>query len=691
MKKIFYLLILMCICTTAVIACSDGNDDPADGDIENSETDGDSADVDDTDGDGTEEDASDGDMDAVDGDMEEEGGYPPLKCKTPEPLGDGPYFTDVTDQYGIGRDGLAVDGNRMAVVDFNNDGFADMLVHNTGSNVRDDLEADPPKRLKRMLLNVKNPNLPVGRVFEDVTDTYGYTQTRDGQLGRAAHLAVFGDVNNDGRLDIFSGTYIDANNKPTDAGDRSEILTGKLAGGFALAPQSDTTPSKTEFPSTTGASFLDYDLDGNLDLWVGFFYKQYGYLEGLQNRLYKGNGDGTFTDVTDELGLTTFADTFDEGTNHKPSYGVTVCDVNDDGLPDLISSTYGRQFNELWLNNGNGFEDISQSSGFASDENLDYSDNEFYRCYCTVNECDPDPGNPSVQCPSPAGSYWGSTDENEWRLGGNTFVSVCGDWTGDGLPEVFNGEIQHWHIGQSSDPSSLLVNETDENGVLFNRPGRDATGLNQMHLVASWNEGNMSAARFDFDLDGYPDLLMGNSDYPGTFAMLYRQTEDGVFEDVTKAGGANHQRAHGVVAADFDRDGDLDVVIGSSTARESPWETNETHIYRNEVGNKSNAARITLIGKGEGFANRSAIGARVKITTGDRTQTEWIDGGYGHFGLQSELALTVGLGEACSIDTLEIRWPNKDLSVQTFENVPANYHLIIEEGGEIQFEDMLAY
>jgi hypothetical protein len=149
--------------------------------------------------------------------------------------------------------------------------------------------------------------------------------------------------------------------------------------------------------------------------------------------------------------------------------------------------------------------------------------------------------------------------------------------------------------------------------------------------------------------------------------------------------GARHLRANGLVVADFDRDGDLDMVIGSSTARESPWKTSEVHIYRNDVGQNSNSVRITLIGKGAGHANRSAIGARVKVTTGERTQTEWVQSAFGHFSQQSELPLTIGLGDACVIDTLEIRWPNSELTVQSFENVPAGYHVVIVEGEEPQF------
>lgn len=679
MRKNLYILLIGMLLAVSGLACGGEDNNRCENGRCGDETDGDV----DGDADGDQEDVvSDGDETIdPDGDEEPEDSFNPI-CKTPEPLGEDSYFTDVTDEMGIGVDGLALVGNRIESVDLDNDGYPDLIVHVVSSNARDDFEADPPRILKRILLNRQDPNNRFKRVFIDVTDESGYSQIRGGGLGRAAHFAVFGDIDNDGALDCFSATYVDANNRDTDPGDRSEILLGDGEGKFSLAKSSDTTPSSGNAWSTTAASLLDYDRDGNLDLWVGFWYKRYGYLEALQNRLYKGNGKGRFKDVTEDLGLTTTTEGYEKGTNHKPTYGATICDVNDDGNPDLLASSYGRQFNELWLNEGDSFTDLSLSSGFASDDVVDFSDNEFYKCYCTVRECDPDPGTPRTQCPTPADSYWGASDEEAFRLGGNTFTTLCGDWTGDGLPDIFNAEIQHWHIGQSSDPSQLLVNESDGEAVSFTRPGREATGLTRRHVGVDWNEGDISAVRFDFDNDGFPDLYIGNSDYPYTYGTLFRQTANGQFVEVSDESGTKHSRANGLTFADFDRDGDLDLVVASSLARESPWDTAEVHIYRNDVGHRSNAVRITLIGKGEGYANVSGIGARVKVKTGERTQTEWVQGGFGHFGIQNELPLTIGLGDACEMEELEIRWPNSELTVQTFENLPANVHYVIMEGRE---------
>src|SRR5207253_203737 len=147
---------------------------------------------------------------------------------------------------------------------------------------------------------------------------------------RAAHLAVAGDVDNDGDLDLFSGTYVDPTKpRSTDPGDRSEILLNDGRGHFTLAPISDPHPAVAERLATTSAAFSDVDRDGFLDLFVGFWYEAYGKSDlGVQAQLYRGAGDGTFQTATDTVGLSTDDNGFDRGTNHRPAYGVTACDVD---------------------------------------------------------------------------------------------------------------------------------------------------------------------------------------------------------------------------------------------------------------------------------------------------------------------------------------------------------------------------
>ncbi|MFH1131344.1 MAG: CRTAC1 family protein, partial [Pseudomonadota bacterium] len=556
----------------------------------------------------------------------------------------------------------------------NGDGYPDLLVHKGGANNRDDLDATPPTIYKNLLLNVPSG---AGRAFKDITQESGFTAIRGGGKGRASHFGIFADVNNDGYLDAFSGTYVDAS--PTaqrDPGDRNEILLGDGKGGFTLAPKSGIFHK--EMYTTTSASFLDYNKDGNVDIFVGYFYEIYGFRPANQDRLYKGNGDGTFVDVTDEMGLTTERDSgFEQGTNSRPTYGVTACDVDGDGDADLMVSAYARQWNMLWRNDGTKFVDVSKESGFAGDDIVDYTDSEFYKCYCKESkECSAEP--PTINCDRY--DWIPGVDDQPWRNNGNTFTTVCGDFDNDGDMDLFNGEIRHWHIGSSSDPSQMLVN-IGEKPLRFERPGNAVLGLERIHVTTNWNEGDISAAMFDFDGDGLQEVIVMDSDYPDTHTLLFHQKPDHTFEEISQKAGIAHDRGQEVSVADLDGDGDLDVIMGTSTMRNEGGgpKIAQVHVYENQVGNLSNWIKVRLIGSGKDGANRAAIGAWVFAHTGGTRQLREASGGYGVLGVQNDLVVHFGLGKACNVDKLEVLWPDKTGSKSVFADVRANYTVEIDQ------------
>lgn len=600
-------------------------------------------------------------------------------CSTATP---GALFVDTTDTWALEQ----VRGNRLTVADLDDDGYPDLVVHAVSSNVRQLQQPDGGARLVWQLMNRKGPDGL--RRFVDETGN-GLFQTREGSEThwRAAHLAVFGDVDNDGDLDAFSGTYDDPSK--SDIGDRSELMLNDGKGHFSLAAPTPVRGGATERLPTTSATFTDADRDGKLDLFVGYFYEYYGRTyQGLQAQLLLGQGNGGFTKGTDSAGLTTTRGGFETFTNHRPAYGITSCDLDDDGAPELLVSAYGRQKNLLYRNDGRGrFVDQSEASGFAGDSNVDFTDNENFKCWCTVNQSDPrcaTVGRPGINCGSDPGSSWNDgVDDQPWRNNGNTFTTWCGDLTGDGKQDLYSAEIRHFWAGKASDGSELLKNESMGSGVRFTRPGNQTTGMGLPRVGPSWNEGGLMAAGGDLDNDGLQDLIVAASDYPDQFGVILQQQADGRFVDKADPFNLKHACMSGLAIADFDRDGDLDVIAGASTARDCAglWKKgNEVKLYENQ-GPAGKSLLLRLRGNGT-TTNRAAIGAKVTVKAGGKTIVREVGGGYGHFGMQNDLVVHVGVGACDGVDELTIRWPDAMGTTQKFERVPADGRLLEARQGE---------
>ncbi|HPC92837.1 MAG TPA: CRTAC1 family protein [Myxococcota bacterium] len=580
---------------------------------------------------------------------------------------------------------LGVTGIRVSSVDFDNDGLPDLIVR--GHTVARDSWDEGP-RYTWLLKNLGNFQ------FEDVTKSSNFLAVRDGEGGRVAHAVVFGDVNNDGFLDAYTGVSLSGSLDGPDTGDRPEIMLGGQDGSFSLIDEQPLPkPSEDWRPPVMGASFVDFDGDGFLDLWIG-----YGAGVGgpEQDRLYKGDGTGKFVDVTLESGLETqpafFISARVNGKAHRNDYGSTACDLNNDGIPELLSSAYGRYFNGLWQGQRNDDETItyvdrSFDSGFASDDKVDWKTNLNAQCYCKLvpeaELCEdvPEPP-PYFACSNPNALRWNhDTDTSAYRLGGNTFTTLCADINNDGHVDLINFEIVHWDVGDTSDPTQILLNDgLDE--PKFIRPGNEATGLVRDPGRIDWNFGDMTGAVLDFDNDGRKDILICSSDYPGTRAYLFRQMEDSTFAEVPVEFGIDHIRAHGVAVADFDGDGGLDVALGHGRSRCDPnegcYDTAEVHIFRNLVGQHGNWLKVKLEG-GPG-TNRAAIGARVEVTAGGITQVQDVGGGYGHLAIQHDLVLHFGLGDSCDVEKIVVFWPDEKRSKAEFTNIRGNYLINIKQG-----------
>jgi len=579
-------------------------------------------------------------------------------------------FRDASADWGIPE--LAPAGVWLSAVDFDGDGWTDLAVRS--GSTRDDFAAGTRKAW--LLRNTGEGT------FEDVTQTSGVRALRgedDPNVGRPGAVWVFGDVNNDGHIDAYTGLADADSPDPTET---SEILLGDGAGGFTLAEApSDFQSDATDQPY--GAAFADVDRDGNLDLWVTNYYGAGNY---RQDRLYRGDGTGGFTDVTAESGLVTeewyYVDDLNAALGHSVAWAGAACDLNNDGWPELLASSYGRAPNHLWRNTGGVFDNGSVASGYAFDHREDWTDNESARCWCALHPTDvychavPEPA--LIACSSDADAFRWNHDYDwyPFRLGGNSGATTCADVDNDGWMDLLTSEIVHWDVGSSSDPSELLFN-TGVDEVVFERPGNEVTGLTRDYDGVDWNDGDITGNLFDFDNDGWLDVYVGSSDYPGTRGLLWHQASPRSFEAVDVNEGIDHVRSHGSVAADFDRDGDLDVVVGHSASRchGECYDTFDIRLFENLAGNGEDFVQLTLQG-GEG-SNRAAIGARVDVLAGGVTQSREVDGGHGQFGSQNEQALHFGLGASC-VAEVTVRWPDAAGTIETFTVERGSRYLVIQ-------------
>jgi len=603
---------------------------------------------------------------------------PPRVCKPPAPEPSSPWFSDVTAEIGLSATAeLEPVGNCIVGADLDGDSFVDLLAARGES----DRGLVGDKRARFLLLNRPAGEDVARRRFQDVPDLGGLLQTREGTFDRGMSMFVLGDMDNDGDVDVMSC--------PSDFTVKDEFVDPCVAflndghAVFTLAPPSDL--DATGFPAQS-AVLLDYDRDGILDFFVGSMgnwpYSGPGHSWHFGHRLFKGQGDGRFLEVSAAVGFPTEDGTAEDGTSFRRSMGVAHCDLDGDGDQDLITASYGREENQAWRNDGAAFSEVGHALGLDHDDREDFSDDQSYRCYCDVKQtCDPMPPSPQIVCnqfgnPYLRGWYPGMTDQS-WMLGGNNMGVTCADVDDDADMDVVFATIVHGDVGESSDPTELILNPGD--GGKFVRPGNAATGLERPDMSGIfWNHGDHMLTFADLDLDGKKDLFVASIVYPDSRPWLWRQLQDGTFVEIGEQAGiepAERPDVLGSAFVDIDHDGDLDFVTGDYEA-----EHRALRAYRNDIGSASNFVRVQLVGKGVGFSNGSGIGAQVQVTAGGRTQTQEVKGGQGLSNIQNDLVLTFGLGSACDVDRIDVRWPDAAGTVTSYQAVRANYLVVIREG-----------
>jgi len=593
-------------------------------------------------------------------------------------------FTEATEAWGL----KGVKGIRLSVTDLDSDGWPDLLIRLGGGP---DIFTGDGERGRWLLRNTGQGT------FEDVTQASGFLTARksdDPNWGRPGEVVATGDVDNDGDLDIYMAK---SGNNITDAdGETSELMLSNGDGTFSLGPEDSFARFANEVTVPAGVSLVDFDRDGNLDLWITQNMAG-GASWPLPDRLFKGDGTGHFSDMTAPSGISASGwnaavHVLNGAKGFSWAWSAAACDLNNDGWPELLASSYGRAPNHLWraeLDPAGAVKFVNESvaSGYAYDHRTDGSDNQSARCHCQDFPQDEDCAGipePELNCEALKAAFGGNyrwnhaSDREAWRLGGNSGATICADVDNDGWIDLVTNEIVHWDVGSSSDPSELLVNQGDP-AVRFSRPGGEALGLVRKDELQNWDRGDMSGAVFDFDNDGWPDIYVGSSDYFGNKALLFHQSAPLSFQRLEFGDYFEHARAHGVAVADFDRDGDLDVVGGHSLMRcegdygKDCYENEQVRFFENTTADDETSNWLQVRLHGAAGTNRAAIGARVQVTAGGLTQTQVVDGGHGHFGTQRDLTLHFGLGAACEAE-ISVTWPDKDRTQETFQRAGNAFH-----------------
>ena len=491
-------------------------------------------------------------------------------------------------------------GAGCAFLDYDGDGWQDILLING-------MDWPGHKRARSALQLYRNNR---DGTFTDVTRRAGLDLEMYG-MGVAV-----GDYNNDGFPDILV-TCVGQN--------RLFQNTGK--GTFIDATQSSGLGGRMAF--STSALWFDYDRDGFLDLFVCNYVKWspehdvFCSLDGKQKSfctpeayrgetcwLFHNRGNGTFEDATAASGI------FD--TSSK-SLGVALLDYDRDGWPDLLVAN-DTQPNKLYRNLRSGkFKDVGVEAGVAF------------------------------------------SAEGKARAGMGVDTA---DFDGSGFPGI------------------AITNFDNEMIGLF-RPNRNGTYNDVAEQagvgIPSQNTLGFGCAFFDADLDGFVDLAVANGHIDETVRnirgnvgyaqapQLFLNDGHGKFRDVASAAGGGFSQpkiGRGLCHGDFDRDGDLDMLI---TTNNGP-----AFLYRNDqlAGNRS--IRFLLTGT---QSNRDAIGAHLQIEYAGLTQSRLVKSGSSYLS-QSELSVTFGLGQRDRISRVVIQWPNG--RVEDYKNLAAgqSYHCV---------------
>lgn len=535
-------------------------------------------------------------------------------------LDDPAVFPDIaveaglTDIFYCGRDDrkdyiVEALGGGAALLDYDRDGFVDAFFV-TGST----LEGFPASEHPSNQLYRNNRD----GTFSNVTEEVGLRSDGWGQG------VCVGDIDNDGFDDLFV-TYF----------GRNRLYRNQWGEGFEQVSEAAGIPMDDRW--STGCSFVDYDRDGLLDLFVANYVvfdqervpskgsaptcRWKGQpvlcgprgLPGETNQLLRNLGNGRFEDVSEEAGIAQVSDRY--------SLSVTTLDYNVDGWPDIYIAV-DSQASILFENKGDGtFADVGLLAGVALDEH--------------------------------GGVQAGM---------GSAAADIDGDGSLDLLKTNFIEETSNVYLNNASMGFEDRVH---------------AMGAGVSVEYMGWGVGAL-----DFDHDTWPDIFVVNGHIHPEIEplvpknpyrqprLLYRNVGGRSLDTVGRYAGSGVSARHtsrGLALGDYDNDGDVDVFVNNMNERPS--------LLRNDSPPRGGFLSLRLVGTN---SNRSAIGARVSVVAGTRRMVQEVRSG-SSFMSSHDLRLHFGLGKNAEVRSIEIDWPTSG-SKQVLTGIAANQFLEITEG-----------
>jgi hypothetical protein len=512
-------------------------------------------------------------------------------------------------------------------------------------------------------------------------------------------VAIF-DYDNDGWPDIFIVNGTSLNAPPPGRAPTNHLYHNNHDGTFTDVTQK---AGLTHTGWGQGVCVGDYDNDGWEDLYVTYYGK---------NVLYHNNGDGTFTDVSQKAGVA--------GSGIAWGNGCAFVDYDRDGRLDIMVANYvdfdlatapapgdrstcmwkgapvmcgpqGLPFakNILYHNNGDGtFEDVTKKA------HIDQADGHYSLSVSTLDYDDDGWPDIFVACDSTASILYHNNRDGTFSdvaiTAGAAFNedgraqagmgSTVADYNGDGQLDIFKTNF-------SDDTATLYRN--NGNGTFDDVTYPVGLGLNTKYL--GWG-----AMFFDFDNDGWPDILLVNGHvYPevdsqhlgSTFQeprILYHNNGNGTFTDISADAGpgiTTVNSSRGLAIGDLWNDGHLSAVISNMNASSS--------LLVNDVRNSNHWIAFHLIGSSYAASQkhrsaRDAIGARITMKAGARLFVDEVRSG-SSYDSNNDMRVHFGLGSASKLDSMQVRWPSG--LTEKFDGLAVDKIHTLKEGSGIPVPD----